>query len=239
MKKWLKHLFTGNYNILLFFLFILFIFRPYNYGEAYQGIWKTFLTITLIVAIFNCHHGHKIKIFISILAIPPLIMTWVNLAHQSLDSYVLAAIFTSLFMLVCAGSIIHDVLVHPKVNLETLRGLICAYFLMAFLFAYVYFFLEYLSPGTMQIDSHTVPLKDHPHFFSDMLYFSFVTLLTIGYGDIVPIKEWGETAAVVEGIIGQFYIAILVARIVSIYTFVSEKHLMKQLLKEPAKKKKD
>ena len=236
MKNWVKHLFTGNYNILLFFLFFLFIFRPYEYGEAYRGIWKTFLTITLIVAIFNCHHSHRIKVFISILAVPVLILTWVNLFYQTLGNYVLTSIFTSFFMLICAGSIIQDVILQARVNIETLRGLICAYFLVAFLFAYIYFFIEYLSPGTMQIGAHTVDLESHPHFFSDMLYFSFVTLLTIGYGDIVPIKEWGESTAVIEGIIGQFYIAILVARIISVYSFLSGKQYVKAMVK-PHKKK--
>lgn len=237
MKHWLKTLFLGNYNILLFFLFLLFLFRPYDYGEAYRSSWKTFLTITLIVAIFNCHHSHRVKVFISILAVPVLILTWFNLFYQTLGSYVLTSIFTSFFMLICAGSIIHDVILQSRVNLETLRGLICAYFLVAFLFAYVYFFLEYLSPGTMQINSHPVSLMEQQHhFFSDMLYFSFVTLLTIGYGDIVPIKEWGETAAVVEGIIGQFYIAILVARIVSVYAFMSGKQYVKTMIKHHDKK---
>lgn len=231
MKSWLVHFYTGHYNFLLMFLFLLFLCRPYDYGELYAGIWKMSLTLTLIVAIFNCNHSFSTKVVTSILAVPVLILTWINLAYQTLGTYILTSIFISIFMLVCAISIIRDVLMRPKVTLETLRGLICAYFLMAFLFAYIYFFLEYLSPGTMKVEP-AMHLQDRPHFFSDMLYFSFVTLLTIGYGDIVPLKEWGETTAVVEGIIGQFYIAILVARIVSVYAHMTGKQLMKTITKE-------
>ena len=231
MKQWAKHLFTGNYNILLILLLFLFLFRPYEYGEAYRSLWKTFLTITLIVAIFNCHHTHRVKVFISILAVPVLILTWFNLFYQTLGSYILTSIFTSFFLLICLTSIIYDVVLQPRVNLETLRGLICAYFLIAFLFAYIYFFLEALSPGTMLIHSRQVDLASHHHFFSDMLYFSFVTLLTVGFGDIVPAKEWGETATVIEGIFGQFYMAILVARIISVYAFMSGKKFVKTMVK--------
>ena len=231
MKHWVKHLFTGNYNILLIFLFILFLFRPYEYGEAYRSLWKTFLTITLIVAIFNCHHTHRVKVLISILAVPVLILTWVNLLYPSMESYVITSILTSLFMFICTASIIYDVVLQPKVNLETFRGLVCAYFLIAFLFAYIYFFLEVLSPGTMLIQSHKADVIDHHHFFSEMLYFSFIALLTIGFGDIVPVKQWGESATVLEGLVGQFFMAILVARIITVYSFMSGKNLVKTMIK--------
>ncbi len=65
-----------------------------------------------------------------------------------------------------------------------------------------------------------------------MLYFSFVTLLTIGYGDITAVKDTAQTAVIMEGIIGQFYIAILVARIVSIYSFFSDKKLIRTFEKD-------
>ncbi len=65
-----------------------------------------------------------------------------------------------------------------------------------------------------------------------MLYLSFITLLTIGFGDIVPIRDMGQTAVVLEGIIGQFYIAILVSRLVGIYSFNSNKRLLETLEKD-------
>lgn len=83
----------------------------------------------------------------------------------------------------------------------------------------------------MLINGEHAKLMHHHHFFSNMLYFSFVTLLTMGYGDIVPTKQWGETVAVLEAIIGQFYIAILVARIISVYSFMSGKKFIKTMAK--------
>ena len=71
-----------------------------------------------------------------------------------------------------------------------------------------------------------------------MLYFSFITLLTIGYGDIVAIKDVGQTATVIEGIIGQFYVAILVARLVAVYSFYSDKRLIRAIEKGVNDKKK-
>lgn len=236
MFKWFSRFFTGNYNILLILLFFLFIFRPYNYSELYTGTWKSLLTITLIIAIFNCSHRRVTKITISVLAIPVLILSWLNLINQTVETFVGTALVTAIFMIICAGSILYDVLLKTRVNLETLRGVICAYFLVAFIFAYIYLLLEYLNPGTMQIRSEIMPLYPHTKYFSTMLYFSFITLLTIGYGDITAVKEIGQTAVVIEGIIGQFYIAILVARIVAVYAFMYDKRLVKEIEKDLHKK---
>ena len=61
------------------------------------------------------------------------------------------------------------------------------------------------------------------------MYFSFVTLLTIGYGDITALKDLAQTCSILEGIAGQFYIAILVSRLVAVYSFYEHKlHLTKK-----------
>ena len=70
-----------------------------------------------------------------------------------------------------------------------------------------------------------------------MMYFSFVTLITIGFGDITPLKDISQTVVILEGIVGQFYVAILVARIVSVYAFYADKELLAKALKKVNKKK--
>lgn len=232
MFKKILNAFSGNYTVLLIFLFILFITRPYAYGEVYTEIWKTFLTLALIVAIFNCVHQRIAKTIIFLLAFPVVILSWFNIFYQTPTHYIVAAIFTTIYMVICTGSIICDVLLKARVTMETLRGVICAYFLVAFIFAYFYVFIEFIRPGSFTIEGSAISLFVHPHYFSDMLYFSFVTLLTIGYGDIVAVHEIGQSVVVVEGIIGQFYIAILVARIVSVYSLISDKRLLQAFEKK-------
>jgi len=100
--------------------------------------------------------------------------------------------------------------------------------MVAFVFAYVYYLIEFVTPGTFRLATEGLSVFSYTQYLSEMLYFSFVTLLTIGYGDIVAIKDVGQTAAVLEGIIGQFYVAILVARLVSVYTFYGDKQLLKE-----------
>lgn len=224
-----KRFFSGHYNLLLLLLVMIFIFRPYNPSLLYFGCWKIFLTATLVSAIFNCDHTKWVKRIISFLAIPSLILTWIDLFTDQHFIVISFAFFTILFIFVCTTSILYDVLLKAQVNLETLRGVICAYFLVAFMFSYIYFLIEFIEPASFSINGKIIPIFPHPYYLSQMLYLSFVTLLTIGFGDIVPVKDMGQTAVVLEGIIGQFYIAILVSRLVGIYSLSSNNRLLEKL----------
>jgi hypothetical protein len=216
---------SGHYNLLLIFLFFLFVFRPYEHNDIYIGLWKIFFTAALLLAIFNVHHRKSVKIAVSILAIPAVLFTWISIFNHSELIIVAVSLSNTLLMAVCTGSILCDVVLRAQVTLETLKGVISAYFLVAFIFAYIYLLIEAATPGSILIQNQVLnPFENPHHFFSLMLYYSFTTLLTIGYGDIVAMKDVSQTACVIEGLIGQFYIAILVARLVAVYSFFSEKN---------------
>jgi voltage-gated potassium channel len=214
MPKWINVCFFGRYKDLLIFLTLLFVFRPYVGHSAYLAIWKLILTATLVAAIFNCHHKPIIKKLILSLSIPVVLLSWLNLLETHAYLFVSNVIATILFMLICAGSIIFDVVRRAKVTFETLRGMLCAYFLLAFLFAYIYYLISYFVPQALPV-AHDQQQFAFTYSLSDMLYFSFIMLLTLGDSSVTNIPA--QTVIVIEGIVGQFYIAILVAKIVAVY----------------------
>lgn len=220
---------SGNYNILLFCLVFLFIFRPYDRSSIYLGVWKFLLTGTILSAIFNCKHSPKVKLFEVALAIPTVLFCWWDLWKDQPWLLMSTTILSIAFTFVCTASIIYDVLIKSKVTFETLKGVICAYFLVAIGFAYLFWVIEYCVPDTFSIRNQYLSVFNYVDYMSEMFYFSFVTLLTIGFGDIVATKDVGQTAVVMEGIIGQFYVAILVARLVSIYSLSSQMSLLNPL----------
>ena len=233
----IKHLFhrlnSGYYNFLLIFLIILFTSRPYDRGIVYVALWKLFFTCAFFTAIFNVKHHRGVKLSAVILAIPTLLFSWLELyGHSPQLFFIMNVLFTIAFLAVCTSSILFDVILHAKVTLETLRGVVCAYFMIAFLFAYVYYLIEYLFPGSFHLVERDVSFVTYSRNLSEMMYFSFVTLLTIGYGDITPLLNFSQTAVVLEGIVGQFYVAILVARIVAVYAFIADKKLIQNVIKK-------
>jgi voltage-gated potassium channel len=101
----------------------------------------------------------------------------------------------------------------------------------------LYYHIEYIVPGSFHLLERDTSFVTYSRDLAQMMYFSFVTLLTIGFGDITPLKDVAQTAVVIEGIIGQFYVAILVARIVSVYAFFSDKKLVDKIEKDLIKRK--
>jgi hypothetical protein len=96
-----------------------------------------------------------------------------------------------------------------------IRGAIAAYLLLAVFFAYVYGLIEYVYPGSLRFPEGG-PAAGNGELHQGFLYFSVVTITTLGYGDITPIHPWARATVMLEAIIGPLYLAILVARLVSL-----------------------
>lgn len=222
-----RGLLSGYFTQLLISLILLFIFRPYDRGALYIAIWQVFFVLVFLSAIFNCDHPKKVKIASASLAIPALLFQWINLAYHSKTLALFFLFFTIVFVFITTTSIIKKVIISARVRMETLRGVVCAYFMVAFGFAFTYLFIAFLIPGPFHFATSLPTMMTDSHYLSEMMYFSFVTLLTIGYGDITVIHDVAQTLAILEGIIGQFYIAILVSRLVAAYSFFEHKlHLV-------------
>ncbi|MHC4135911.1 MAG: potassium channel family protein [Planctomycetota bacterium] len=96
-----------------------------------------------------------------------------------------------------------------RVTADTLSSAISGYFLLGILWSFVYALLLQLDPGAFRaVEGGRA---------SDLFYFSFVTLTTLGYGDITPASETAQTAAVLEAVVGQLYLAITIARLVGLH----------------------
>lgn len=218
---------SGSFSQLLISLILLFVFRPYNRGGAYMATWQVFLVIVFLSAIFNCNHSKKVKILSASCAIPALILEWINLFAHSKILMLLFLFLSIIFIFITTTSIIRQVVINARVRLETLKGVVCAYFMVAFGFSFAYFFISLLLPHSFNFSAINPELLSYSHLLSEMMYFSFVTLLCIGYGDVIAIRDVAQTLAILEGIIGQFYIAILVSRLVAVYSFFEHKlHLV-------------
>ena len=94
-------------------------------------------------------------------------------------------------------------------NMATVLASVCGYLMIAIVYALAYgivdeFVLASFSSGMVDPDA------------SDYLYFSLVTLTTLGYGDIAPVHPMARSLATTEAVIGQFYVAVIVARLVSL-----------------------
>jgi hypothetical protein len=114
---------------------------------------------------------------------------------------------------------LRGVLKQKEVTGETISMAISVYLLMGLTWALLFIVLYERHPEAFAFGGAPSPIPtaeaDQVQIFATFVYFSLTTLATIGYGDITPVSLQARYAAVAEGITGQFYLAILVARLVS------------------------
>ena len=111
-----------------------------------------------------------------------------------------------LFLVVVLGQTLRA----GPVTIHRIQGAVAAYLLLGILWAYAYALVAHLRPGAF---SGPVSPADGPRAF---FYFSFVTLTTVGYGDVLPVHPAARSLAMLEAVTGPLYLAILVSRLVSL-----------------------
>jgi len=121
----------------------------------------------------------------------------------------------SVFFLYASALMLIDILGRSKrVDADLIFGAIGVYLIIGLFFAYAFTLLEVLMPGSI---SGVSELVGDQATTGPMIYFSYVTLTTLGYGDVTPVTNIAMSMSYAEAIIGQLFLAILVARLVGLH----------------------
>jgi voltage-gated potassium channel Kch len=120
-----------------------------------------------------------------------------------------------LFYTTVATSIIKQVWMAKRVNRKVIVGLMSGYVSLGFIAFFMFTSIELFQPNSFDgvlIEGYTLVEK-----LDSLLYYSYITMLTIGYGEIVPVTPIAQKAAILVGLIGQFYTVIITAVVVEKY----------------------
>ncbi len=119
------------------------------------------------------------------------------------------------FFMLMAHAVLGAALEHEVVTRDTLAAALCVYVLMALCFAFTFALLQHVTPGAFNLSN--VEATTNPwQATCELLYFSFVTLTTLGYGDITPQSTMARTLATLEALGGQLFLGVLVARLIGL-----------------------
>jgi hypothetical protein len=122
-----------------------------------------------------------------------------------------------LFLAFLVWRVLKDIIDGTRISSEKIYGAVCAYLLMGLLFANVYGFIALVNHDAFALSE---PMQAHvgnasPHQLQGALtYFSFVTMSTLGYGDMAPVSSAARTFAWIQAVFGQLYLAVVVAALV-------------------------
>ena len=117
------------------------------------------------------------------------------------------------FLAVAIVHALKQVVLGIEVSANRLVGAVCVYLLLGTLWALAYTVIELAMPGSFK----GIDVATDAHWGSNWVYFSFVTLTTLGYGDITPITGTARALVYTEAVFGIFYMAMLVAGLVGVY----------------------
>jgi hypothetical protein len=156
----------------------------------------------------------------------PLILLWImgtlmntaafrNPNHPFANMLIAASEFVSAVLIViCVVMILRYVLTSREVTVDTVFGAFVAYFLIAFTFSSIYQALAIIEPASFSMPNSPTMVEGYSRNI-EFGYFSFVTIASLGYGDIVPRLPVSRMLSILEVVIGQFYMAVVVAWLVS------------------------
>jgi hypothetical protein len=154
--------------------------------------------------------GKRRAITASLLGAPMLVFLWLNNYYTSDWIIICASFFAVLFFSYSIIGLLKFIFRESRVTKDVLFAAISVYLMMGITWAGSYALLSHLDPTTFDIGS--LENKDPNMIFT---YFSFVTLTTLGYGDIIPMTDIAYSMTILEATIGQLYLAVLIARLVA------------------------
>ena len=202
---------------LLIALALLFFFVPFV--EEIKGgdlIVSGLLSLVLLAGVLAVASRGRTLTVALLLAIPAVAGRWINHFQPHLVPpaiFLVAGIGLVAFVVV---NLLRFVLRAPSVDVEVLCASISAYLMLGLIWTMAYWLVEQLTPGAFAFNT-TSGTKETMEGFN-AFYFSFITLSTVGYGDITPVSKVARMLAAMEAMTGLFYVAVLIARLVGLYS---------------------
>ncbi|HEX5440249.1 MAG TPA: potassium channel family protein [Ktedonobacterales bacterium] len=169
------------------------------------------LGATLLFALRTSHARRIWQLLAALYLVVSTLVTVVSiLVPSATDFSTQTSLVGGLLLLITPVAISRRIVAHRFVTTETVLGAICVYLLIGFSFSFIYSAIGFVS-GAPFFGGQTQATAN------DYLFFSYTTLTTVGYGDLVPAASVGQTFAMLEALFGQIYLVIVVARLVSLW----------------------
>lgn len=201
----------NRFLIMLIALFGLMLLQPLiSYFVDIRFLSNLFLSLIFLSGIFAISIKKHHPIIATLISLPFLILMWLSEfvdigGYENIKSF-----FGMLFLLYMIILLLNHIFRQDEVTKEVIFGALVVYLLMGLMWSFGYDLVDSLIPGSFKYPENFSKLNNS---FS---YFSFVTLTTLGYGDITPVSPPALAMAITQAITGQIYLTVLIAQLVGI-----------------------
>ena len=202
---------------LLIALAVLLISAPFV--EELKGghlILSVLFSLVLLAAVIAVAHRKRTLAIALVLAVPAITARWINNFRPDLVHPAVFLVLAVLLLAYVIGHLLRFILRAPVVTMEVLCASVAAYLMLGLMWTVAYWLVDQLTPGGA-FSFNTSRGAQTMNGFTGF-YFSFITLSTVGYGDITPVSRAARWLAAMEAMTGLLYVAVLIARLVSVYS---------------------
>jgi voltage-gated potassium channel len=184
-----------------------------RYGDLIGAL---LLTLVLFSAVLMVGATRRKLVLSIVLVLPAFVGKWIN--HFKPDAMPVEVFQATavLFVAFVVANLFRFILTAPRVNREVLCAAVSNYLMLGIIWAFAYLLLAELVPDAFAFTAG--PASERLMDGFNALYFSFVTLSTVGFGDILPVSRFARMLAIVEAATGIIYMTVVIARLVALYS---------------------
>lgn len=200
----------GRYGFLLLSLFFIIAVRPFLEDLSGAALFADILVAySLVSGVYALSDNPLAWRFASLLTLIIIVLKIYRSFNEHPYLYTSEVVLWLVFFSFILAVILQHLFTTSEITPDIIIGSACAYVLFGFVWAHFYFLLELHDPNSFRSPDH----GNHDSLW-DFIYYSFVTLTTLGYGDMLAATNPARGLSVLEAIVGQLYLAIMVARLV-------------------------
>ncbi len=207
---------------LLVSLLLLYGLYPLLRSTLFGGVFvNLFLSATFFAGVYAAGARKRGLLIMLSLGGPALILTWVFHARASAPVGIAVVVFTMAFIAYMIYLLLQSIQRTERVTSDVVYAAASVYLLIGLFWAFAYMLVVAAQPGAFHAPHVQSMIEAGGSLrmvgISIFLYYSIVTMTTLGYGDIVPVTPIAQTLSSLEAIVGQLYLAILLGRVVGLY----------------------
>lgn len=199
---------TVQLTLFSLLIFIIFINPLFN-KEWYPYLYSSSFTVLLITSIFTLRKGRTRALKYGVII---LLSFWITIIFNLGILNIIADIVISVFFILLVIRFLTQVAQSKEVNVSVILESISGYLMMGLLLSYLTIIVLFFFPGSLVFPEVTDPK------LADIVYFTFVTMSTLGYGDVLPILPITRSLSIFTSISGQIYLAVIIAMLVGKYS---------------------
>lgn len=212
-----KKFITNKFLYLLISLLVFFIGSPFFADTKINSyIFGMFFTLVLIFSVYIIQHSRRLLWTAIILAAATFLIYWfANIIYPAKYILIIDYSVTATFLLIITLTVLYYVIRDESITANSLYGAICGYLLIGLTWTFFYVIIYTLDPSSFKIPpSAAINGEIRTQQF---VYYSFVTITTLGYGDVTPIANMAKTLAWLEAVTGQIYLTVWIAQLVGLH----------------------